>query len=414
MEVRTDVIKGDTIMSYIKRGTSAYRKTNLAFFAAGFNTFAILYSTQPLMPEFTSQFHISPTMASLSLSLTTIALAFSMLLFGSLSEVWGRKPIMVVSMLIASVLSVFTAFSTTFEALLVSRVIQGIALAGLPSIAMAYLSEEIEPNSLGVAMGLYISGNSIGAVFGRIVSGMLTDYYNWHVAIGAISFISLVASLIFWISLPPSKHFQPQTLELGKLLTSLVNHLKDPGLVCLYGIGFLLLGSNVALYNYIAYVLTAPPYSLSQTLVGWIFIVFIVGTFSSVWMGRMADKHGRNHVLRISLLIMFVGSCLTLHSHLLIKILGLSISTFGFFGSHSIASSSVGRRAPHDKAQASSLYLFFYYAGSSIGGTAGGTFWSTFGWGGVVGMIASFLLLALILSVYLSKMVHVASIKTKS
>jgi MFS transporter, YNFM family, putative membrane transport protein len=76
--------------------------------------------------------------------------------------------------------------------------------------------------------------------------------------------------------------------------------------------------------------------------------------------------------------------------------------TFGFFGGHSTASSWVGRLATHDRAQASSLYLFFYYVGSSIGGTAAGTFWTAFGWVGVVGMVICFLVLALILSFCLS------------
>lgn len=385
-------------MGYIQQGTSAFRKSNLAFFAAGFNTFAILYSTQPMMPEYTREFHISPAVASLSLSMTTISLAISMLLFSSLSEVWGRKPVMIISMLAASILSVLTALSTTYDALLVFRVIQGFALGGLPSIAMAYLGEEMEPDSLGVAMGLYISGNSLGAVSGRIISGMLTSLFNWHVAMGTIGFISLLASLIFFVSLPKSQNFNPRSPEVGKLLASLVSHLKDPGLLILYSIGFLILGSNVALFNYIGYALTAPPYSVSQTLVSWIFIVYLTGMFSSVWMAKMANKHGRQKVLTLSLFITLAGVCLTLDSHLWLKILGLPIMTLGFFGSHSIASGWVGQRALHDKAQASSLYLFFYYAGSSIGGTTAGAFWSSFGWGGVVGMITGFLLIALLLA----------------
>ncbi|MCI4060002.1 MFS transporter, partial [Bacillus cereus] len=104
-----------------------------AFFAAGFNTFAILYCVQPLLKEFTREFHVTPTAASLSLSVTTMLLAVSMLVFGSLSEVWGRKPIMAVSMLAASVLCLASAFSPNFHTLLVLRTIQGIALAGLPS-----------------------------------------------------------------------------------------------------------------------------------------------------------------------------------------------------------------------------------------------------------------------------------------
>jgi MFS transporter, YNFM family, putative membrane transport protein len=381
-------------MRYIEQGTSAYRKANFALFIGAFITFAILYNTQPLMPEFTREFQISPTVASLSLSVSTISLAVSMLIIGSLSEVYGRTRIMKASLFLASVLAVVTTFSPTFHHLLVLRVFQGVLLAGLPSVAMAYLGEEIEPRSVGLAMGLYISGNSIGGMGGRIITGVLTDWFDWRVAMGAIGALSLAASLMFWFMLPPSQQFQPRTPNVGKLLNSLIGHLRDPGMACLYGIGFLLMSGFVVFYNYTGFKLIAPPYSLSQTVVGWIFIVYIVGSFSSAWMGRLADKFGRSHVLGIALLIMFVGTCLTLTVNLPINIFGAAVFTFGFFGGHSIASSWVGRRAKHDKAQASSLYLFFYYAGSSIGGTVGGTVWSAFGWGGVAGLIVCFLVLA--------------------
>jgi MFS transporter, YNFM family, putative membrane transport protein len=391
-------------MNYIQKGTPAFRKVNLAFFAGGFNTFAIMYATQPLLPEFSKEFHISPTVASLSLSLTTIVLAVSMLFVGSLSEARGRKSIMVFSMVAASALAMVIAFSPSYSVLLAIRILQGIVLAGLPSIAMAYIGEEIEPSSLGVAMGLYISGSTIGGMAGRFIVGSLSDFFDWRVALGGIGLLSLAASLVFWLLLPDSKNFRPRSLEVGKLMNSMISHLRDPGMLCLYGLGFLLLASFVSVYNYIGYQLIAPPYSLSQTLVGWIFIVYTVGTFSSTWMGRMADKYGRRNMLWISLVIMFAGACVTLETNLLIKIFGMAVFTFGFFGGHSIASSWVGRRSTHDKAQASSLYLFFYYVGSSVGGTAGGTFWTKFGWEGVVGMIACFLTLALLLSLRLYTM----------
>ncbi|EGW36298.1 MFS transporter [Desulfosporosinus sp. OT] len=389
-------------MAYIKKGTKAFRKTTLAMFFGGFNTFAIMYSTQPLLPEFSREFHISPAVASLSLSLTTIALAISMLFVGSLSEVKGRKPLMNFSLISASILAILTSSVPNYHVLLLFRILQGIVLAGLPAVAMAYLSEEIEPADLGVAMGLYVSGISVGGMSGRIIIGMLTDFFNWRVALGTVGVLSVLASLLFWYLLPPSEHFQPRPFDIGKLTKSMVNQLKDPSLLCLYGIAFFVLGSFVTLYNYIGYQLIAPPYSLSQTLVGFIFVIYIVGTFSSTWMGRRADMHGRNKMLKIGLLIMAFGACLTLTTLIVIKILGIALFTFGFFGSHSIASSWVGRQAIRDKAQASSLYLFFYYAGSSSGGTIGGTFWETLGWGGVISMILSFLLCALLLSIRLN------------
>lgn len=392
-------------MSYIKRGTKSFRMANLALFAGGFNTFAILWSTQPLLPEIAEEFHISPAVSSLTLSSTTIALAISMLFVGSLSEVFGRKSVMTISLVASSILAILTAFSPNFHFLLFFRILQGIVLAGLPAIAMAYLGEEIDPKSLGMAMGLYISGNSIGGMGGRIIVGTLTDIFDWHIALIGIGVISLLASLLFWFTLPNSSHFQPRAFEIRKLSKSLFSQFQEPGLLYLFGIGFLLMGSFVTLYNYIGFQLVAPPYSLSQTLVGFIFIVYIVGTFSSTWMGILADQHGRRKILLLSLIIILFGACITLNTNIWLKIIGIAIFTFGFFAGHSIASGWVGKISTHDKAQASSLYLFFYYVGSSIGGTAGGTFYKDFGWGGVVGMISLFTIIAVVFSVRLGMVV---------
>lgn len=388
-------------MSYIKRGTKSFRMANLALFAGGFNTFAILWSTQPLLPEIANEFHISPAVSSLTLSSTTIALAISMLVVGSLSEVFGRKSVMTISLIASSILAIITALSPNFHLLLLCRILQGIVLAGLPAIAMAYLGEEIDPKSLGMAMGLYISGNSIGGMGGRIISGALTDYFNWHIALIGIGIISLIASLLFWFTLPKSTHFQPRKFDVVKLGKSLISQFNEPGLIYLFGTGFLLMGSFVSLYNYIGFQLIAPPYSLSQTIVGFIFIVYIVGTFSSTWMGMLADQHGRRKILQLSLLILLIGACITLNTNLWLKIIGIAVFTFGFFAGHSIASGWVGKLSTHDKAQASSLYLFFYYIGSSIGGTVGGMFYSDFGWIGVIAMIIVFTIIAIGLSVRL-------------
>ncbi|WP_342048374.1 MFS transporter [Bacillus sp. OTU530] len=389
-------------MNYIQRKTSTFKKVNLALFAGGFSTFAILWGTQPLLPEISREFQVSPAASSLTVSSTTIALAISMLIAGSLSEVFGRKPVMTLSLALSSILSILTSFTPNFHLLLAGRILEGIALAGLPAVAMAYLGEEIEPQSLGMAMGLYISGNSIGGMSGRIISGVLTDYMNWHAALMGIGLISLLSSFIFWLLLPPSSHFESQKFEMKQLVSSLFSQFKEPGLIYLLIIGFLLSSSFVSLYNYIGFQLIEPPYNLSQTLVGFIFIVYMVGTFSSTWMGMLADKHGKRKILQFSLFILLIGGCITLDTNIWLKILGIAIFTYGFFAGHSIASSWVGKVATHDKAQAASLYLFFYYAGSSIGGTVSGTLYSNFGWSGVVSMIAILTIISITVSIRLA------------
>lgn len=392
-------------MDYIQKGTKSFHKANWALFLAGFITFANLYVTQPLLPTFAKEFHVSPAIASLTLSVTTFALSISMIIVGSLSEAWGRKSLMTISILAASIITLALAFSPNFETILVLRVIQGVVFAGLPAIAMAYLGEEMDPSSLGIAMGLYISGNSVGGLSGRVIIGTLTDLYNWQVGMIVLGVISLVISVLFIWMLPNSKHFTARPLQIKSLTASLLQHLKDPSMLCLFGISFVLMGSFVTLYNYIGFKLMAPPYNLSATIVGWIFVIYLVGTFSSAWFGSLADRYGRQKMLLLSIAIMFAGAILTLNGLLSLKILGITIFTFGFFAAHSIASGWVSKRATHDKAQASSLYLFFYYFGSSIGGTVGGIFWMHYGWGGAIAMIAVFLVVACLLSFLLKEII---------
>lgn len=380
-------------MGFIQKGTKEFRLANLALFAAGFITFANLYITQPLLPQFTKEYGVSPAIASLSLSATTITLAFSLLLFSSLSEAWGRKKLMTISIFAASILTFALAFAPSFEMLLLLRIAQGFVFAGVPAIAMAYLGEEIEPMSLGTAMGLYISGNSVGGLAGRIIIGTMTDLFSWQIGVLFLGLLSLLISAYFVWALPASKHFTPRPLQFRALTQSLFQHLKDIGLICLFGIGFLLMGSFVTLYNYIGFKLIEPPYNLSTALVGWIFIVYLVGTFSSAWFGSLSDRFGRQRVLFIGIAIMLTGALLTAPVSLWVKLIGITVFTFGFFGAHSIASGWVSKRAKQDKAQASSLYLFSYYFGSSIGGTLGGFFWTTYGWNGVVSFITCALLL---------------------
>ncbi|OCA98264.1 MFS transporter [Clostridium beijerinckii] len=398
-------------MSYIQKGTREFRHASIALFAGGFNTFAILYCTQPLMPYLSKEFGISPTMASLSLSVTTCTLAVSMLIFGSLSEVLGRKPIMCFSLFASSILAVLTAVVPNFNSLLVIRCLQGFVLAGLPAIAMAYISEEIDKSSLGLVMGLYISGNSIGGMSGRIIIGVINDFFNWRLALAVIGILGLISSFLFWRKLPLSKHFEARSFEIKNLIKSSFNHLKNPNLLCLYCIGFLIMGSFVSLYNFIGFQLIERPYNLSQTLVSFIFVIYIVGTFSSTFMGRLADKHGQYIMLCISIFIMLFGISITLNVSLLLKIIGIALLTFGFFAGHSIISSWIGKIATHDKAQASSLYLLFYYVGSSVGGTAGGTFWSLYGWEGVVIMISCFLAIAFFILIGLSSVLKLIKIE---
>jgi YNFM family putative membrane transporter len=382
--------------SYLRRGTSAYRRANWALFIAGFVIFSTLYDFQPLLPLLSRKFGVTPAMGSLALSVSTFAVAWTLPISGTISDALGRRGMIAIMVVVTSTFALATAFAGGFPALIALRLIQGVAIAGVPAVAMTYLNEEIEPRSLGTAMGLYIAGNAIGGMSGRFITAGLVDFLPWRTVVALIGAGCLALSFLILMLLPPSRHFHRRPFRLGPLTRSLVGHLRDPGLLCLFVVGFSCLGGFVTLYNYVIFRLLDPPYSLGTSQVAWIFLSYAFGAFGSSFMGALVDPLGRSRILFTSLTIMTSGLLLTLFTSLPAVLCGVVVFTIGFFGAHSVASAWVGVRASTAKAQASSLYLFSYYMGSSISGTGGGFFWSTWGWEGVAVLIAALLGLALL------------------
>lgn len=389
---------------FIKRGTPQFIRVTLALFSAGLATFALLYCVQPILPVLSQEFNVSPATSSLSLSAATGLMALGLLVTGPLSDAVGRKAVMVVALLLAALFTIISAFMTGWQGILVFRALIGLSLSGVAAVAMTYLSEEIHPSVMAFSMGLYISGNSIGGMSGRLLSGVLTDVFNWRIAVGSIGLVALGAALMFWRILPASRHFRAGSLKPRALMINFRLHFRDAGLPLLFAEGFLLMGSFITLFNYIGYRLLAAPWFLSQATVGLLSVVYLTGTFSSPKAGSLSGRFGRGPVLMVSIGIMLAGLLLTWFSSLWSILGGMMLFTAGFFASHSTASAWIGQRARRAKGQASSLYLFCYYLGSSVAGTVGGLFWHGFAWSGVVVFIAVMLSLALAVAQRLRKL----------
>jgi YNFM family putative membrane transporter len=376
--------------------TSTDLRANAALFAAGFGTFSLLYCVQPVMPIFTDEFGVSPAASSLSLSLTTGTLATTIFITGFMSQSWDRKTLISGSLLIASVLTLLTSLSSSWMGLLAVRFLVGVALGGVPAAAMAYAAEEARAEGSGFAMGLYIGGTALGGMAGRVITGIVAGFLSWRSAVGTIAVVGLMTSIGFWLLVPPSRQFTLQRdIGFRVRVSMLLANVRGAGLPWLYLMAFLLMGSFVTIYNYASYRLVAPPYSLDETAVGAIFLLYLLGMIASPVFGRLADQFGRSRMLAIATLLMLSGVLLSTLLFLWAMIGGLALITVGFFAGHSVASGWVGHIAPAAKGQAASLYLLAYYLGASIIGSYGGRYWSHDGWNGVATLVGICLLVAL-------------------
>jgi MFS transporter, YNFM family, putative membrane transport protein len=325
---------------------------------------------------------VSPAASAWSLSLTTIGLGVALLVTGPLSERTGRTRLIHLSLTLSGLLGLACAAAPTWPVLLTLRLLQGVALAGLPAVATAYLREDLHPRTHARAAGLYIGGTALGGMAGRLTTGAVAEAYGWRWALAAVAILGLLCAGVAGMVLPASRHFVARRTRAVS-----ARAITDPALLALYGVGACAMGAFVAVFNALGFRLTAAPFALGAGAASAVFLVYPIGSVSSAVSGRLADRYGRRAVMPVGAGLTGAGLLLTLSGHLMIVIGGLAIMTAGFFCLHGVASGWVPVRAHAGGAgagQAASLYLVAYYAGSSIAGSLAGAAWSAGGWDGVV------------------------------
>jgi MFS transporter, YNFM family, putative membrane transport protein len=388
-----------------RSGDPAPTRAATAVFLAGLAVFATLYAPQALLPELSRSFDVSPAGSTLAISITTAALAIGLLVLGPLSDRRGRTPVLHAGLAGAAVLAVLLALTPAWWVLLVLRALQGFALAGLPAVAVAYLREELHPSVSSRAIGLYVSGTALGGLTGRLLAGLLTEIGGWRTALGGVAVLAVGCAVAVRVLLPASRRFSPVRGE-GALLRQLAAGFTDPALLALYGMAALLMGGFVAVYNAGTFRLESAPYSLTPALASLVFLAYLLGSLSSPTAGWLADRLGRRLVVPAAVAVMGAGIALTLPGPLLLVVAGVCVLTVGFFAAHGVASGWVAIRAQaggRAVGQAASLYSFWYYVGSSVGGTLAGRAWTAAGWPGVAVLAGGCTAAALLLTVLLGR-----------
>ncbi|QQK65083.1 MFS transporter [Cobetia sp. cqz5-12] len=380
-----------------------WRRMTQALCLGSFVVFINLYLVQPLLPLLATDLGLSSLQASLSLSVSTLTLAMALLVFGPLSDALGRRRILLWTLAGGVACSGLALFAEGFWSLLAVRALQGFLLGGLPAVAVAYMSDEMEQPALMMAVGLYISANSLGGISGRVAGGVIAEHWGWQASFAAIGGVSLLVLGALWQLLPRQRRFVAQPLKLSSMLAGLSRHLRNPRLWPVFLLGGLNFFIFVNLYSYMTFRLSEAPWSLSSQWLGLLFLTYLAGTFGASQSGRLArrlvpggvaedgeaalaiaQRRGQALTMMLGTGIVMLGTLLTLSHSLVGMLIGLSLNAFGFFLAHATASAWVGRNAEGARASASALYLTAYYLGASLGGFWLEPFWQAAGWPGVV------------------------------
>ena len=357
----------------------------------GLAIFSSLYATQALLPTLTREMGIDPSTAALTVSAATGALAVCVVPASILSEKFGRGRVLVISALAATALGLTLPLAQSIEQLVVLRSLQGALLAGTPAVAMAWLSEELDERDLAGAMGLYIAGTSVGGLTGRLIPAFMLEVTDWRWALATSAAVSLALAVATAILLPEQRNFRPKaSIRPGAEVRAVAGHLRNPRLVGLVATAFIAMGVFVSMYNFFGF-RAINDFGLAPSLAGLTYVMYLSGTWSSARAGSFVSRFGRGRVVLAAAVLMLTGALIGSSGNLIITLVGLLLFTASFFALHSTASGWVGLIAEKDRAEASSLYVFCYYMGSSLLGAATGQAFEALPWAGFVAVLAAML-----------------------
>jgi predicted MFS family arabinose efflux permease len=352
----------------------------------GFCAFFNLYGPQSLLPSLAQEFSATPAQISLTMTAATLAIAISAPFSGAIADVLGRKRVIAAAMIFATVPLIMIALASNLHALIVWRFVLGLALPPIFTVVVAYIGEEWPPGQAMGVMGVYMAATSVGGFAGRFVSGLLADTVGWRAGFLMTAAMTLACGIAVAAILPRERNFTRS----GGLAVSgrqMLAHLRNPQLLATYAVGFGTLFNFIALFTYVNFVLAAPPFNLSPTLLGAIFVTYLAGAAAVLGLGRAIARFGRRTLVIGAIGLWAGGALLTLAPSLPVIIAGLAVAACGGFIVQATSTGYVALTAESGRTSAIGFYAASYYVGGSIGAILPGLTWSAGGWAACVGMV---------------------------
>lgn len=287
----------------------------------------------PVLPEMASFFHTSPALASMSLTTGMIGLAAGQVFIGPLTDKYGRKKILVASMLMFSIASILCIIAPNIFLFNLMRIFQGLAGAGGIVISKSMSTDMYSGKELANFMAILGSINGIAPVCAPVVGGLMAGVTNWQGVFGlllGIGIILMLCSARLPETLVPEKRIQKNILQVYANLFRVFKNSR-----------FTLstLSAMACFFTFFAYIASSPfilqqIYGLSPLSFSLCFALnaFVIGIGAAI---APQFKHS-NTALKCGAIDMLIASvclafCLLVHAPLVV-VMGFYIYLLGSFG----------------------------------------------------------------------------------
>ena len=208
----------------------------------------------PALPEMVDVFHTTTTMTSFTMTIFFVFMAIGILIFGPLSDKFGRKPVLVFSIGLTLICSIGCAFSPTILILIITRAIQALGAGGMVAIATALVKDSFVGNEMSQVLSITQAMSVLAPMLAPIIGAIIITRFDWSktfIALAVINLISLILALLLKEPLTKDKRTND---SIGRSIWSITKVLKNKTFTSYFLIGGILTApfmSYIAVASYI-------------------------------------------------------------------------------------------------------------------------------------------------------------------
>jgi MFS transporter, SHS family, lactate transporter len=266
--------------------------TFLGWSLDAFDFFLMVFVLEDISKEFDTEI----TNVTIAILLTLAMRPIGAYIFGRAADRWGRRPTLMVDVLLYSALEFATAFSPNLTVLLILRALFGVAMGGEWGVGASLTMESIPPQARGFVSGLLQSGYPAGYFLASIVYAFLFQYIGWR---GMFMVGVIPALLVFYIrrSVPESPSWRSTTAR-SNTLTVLRSHwrLGIYAVVLMTAFNFFSHGTQDLYPTFLQVQHKMTPHE-----VGLIAVIYNIGAIiGGIYFGSLSERFGRRHTIIVT------------------------------------------------------------------------------------------------------------------
>ncbi len=359
--------------------------------------FAILYTTQPLLPLLAEQWGRPSADTALLTTATMIPLAFGPLLYGYVLEHVSTKHMLTAGFSVLTLAQFALSTGPGYPVFLLLRTIQGLMLPAIFTALMTYSSAAGGQAETRRNITIYIAATILGGYSGRVLSGLITDLHSWQMA---FLFWSLAALTATWLT---TRLASDPRLRLGRVRLAEIRELaRRPVYAEGLAGAFLLFFVFAAMLNFLPFRMRDNDPDISQSAIALVYTGYLIGIVISLASLRLIHLFGsERRTLVAGSLVYLLGTAAFAFPGNHLAYPAMLIFAAGMFTLHSVLSAFLNHLETERKGLINGLYVSAYYGGGAMGSYLPGFIYQAAGWSAFIAFLLLLLLLLTILSLKL-------------